>query len=131
MGRLTRDPEVRYSPSDADMAIARYSLAVDRYTKRDQERTTDFINCVAFRGNAKFAERYLKQGMRVLVTGRLQTGSYTNRDGVKIPTAEVIIDEQEFADGKKSNGLRMEKDTQSAEDFVPIDEIPDEALPFN
>lgn len=130
MGRLTRDPEVRYAQTDADMAIARYSLAVDRYTKRDQEKTADFINCVAFKGNAKFAERYLKQGMRVLVTGRLQTGSYTNRDGVKIPTAEVIVEEQEFADGKKSNGLRMEKDTQSTEGFVPIDEIPDEGLPF-
>jgi len=95
MGRLTRDPEVRYSQGERSMAIARYTLAVDRRGRRNQdnnEQTADFINCVAFDRAGEFAEKYFRQGMRVLISGRIQTGSYTNRDGQKVYTTEVIID---------------------------------------
>ena len=104
MGRLTRDPEVRYSQGENALAIARYTLAVDRRFKRDGEQTADFINCVVFGKSAEFTERYFRQGMRVAISGRIQTGSYTNRDGQKVYTTEVIIDDQEFADGKNSGG---------------------------
>ena len=109
MGRLTRDPEVRYSQGERSMAIARYTLAVDRRGRRNQsqdgsEQTADFINCVAFDRAGEFAEKYFRQGMRVLISGRIQTGSYTNRDGQKVYTTEVIIDDQEFADSKNGTG---------------------------
>ena len=103
MGRLTRDPEVRYSNGERSMAIARYTLAVDRRGRRNQgndQQTADFIPCVAFDRAGEFAEKYFRQGMRVLVSGRIQTGSYTNRDGQKVYTTEVIVDDQEFADSK-------------------------------
>ena len=103
MGRLTRDPEVRYSQGERSMAIARYTLAVDRRGRRGQEgsdQTADFINCVAFDRAGEFAEKYFRQGMRVLVSGRLQTGSYVNKDGQRVYTTEVILDDQEFADSK-------------------------------
>ena len=105
MGRLTRDPEVRYSQGERSMAIARYTLAVDRRGRRGQDgndQTADFINCVAFDRAGEFAEKYFRQGMRVLVSGRLQTGSYVNKDGQRIYTTEVILDDQEFADSKGS-----------------------------
>ena len=99
MGRLTRDPEVRYSNGERSMAITRYTLAVDRRGRRsqngDQQQTADFIPCVAFDKAGEFAEKYFRQGMRVLVSGRIQTGSYTNRDGQKVYTTEVIVDDQE------------------------------------
>ena len=101
MGRLTRDPEVRYSSGEKSMAIARYTLAVDRRGRRGNgngEQTADFIPCVAFDRAAEFAEKYFRQGMRVLVSGRIQTGSYTNREGQKVYTTEVILEDQEFAD---------------------------------
>ena len=104
MGRLTRDPEVRYSQGENATAIARYSLAVDRRFRRDGEATTDFINCVAFGRQAEFAERYLRQGTKMLVTGRIQTGSYTNRDGVKVYTTDIVVEEQEFAESKAAGG---------------------------
>ena len=108
MGRLTRDPEVRYSSGERSMAIARYTLAVDRRGRRsqsgDQQQTADFIPCVAFDRAGEFAEKYFHQGMRVLVSGRIQTGSYTNRDGQKVYTTEVIVDDQEFADSKGAQG---------------------------
>ena len=103
MGRLTRDPEVRYSQGERSMAIARYTLAVDRRGRRGQdngEQTADFIPCVAFDRAAEFAEKYFRQGMRVLVSGRIQTGSYVNKDGQRVYTTEVILDDQEFADSK-------------------------------
>jgi len=104
MGRLTRDPEVRYSQGENATAVARYSLAVDRRFRRDGEATTDFINCVAFGRQAEFAERYLRQGTKMLVTGRIQTGSYTNRDGVKVYTTDIVVEEQEFAESKAAGG---------------------------
>jgi single-strand DNA-binding protein len=104
MGRLTRDPEIRYSQSDNSMAIARYTLAVDRRGRRDQnndnQQTADFIRCIAFGRSAEFAEKYMHQGMRMLVSGRIQTGSYTNKDGQTVYTTDVIVDDQEFADSK-------------------------------
>ena len=100
MGRLTRDPEVRYSQGDSATAVARYTLAVDRRFKRDGEASADFINCVVFGKSAEFAERYFRQGLKVVVSGRIQTGSYTNRDGVKVYTTDVVVEDQEFAESK-------------------------------
>lgn len=106
MGRLTRDPEVRYSQGERSMAIARYTLAVDRRGRRGQdgEQTADFINIVAFDRAGEFAEKYFRQGMRVLVSGRIQTGSYVNKDGQKVYTTDVIVEDQEFADSKNQSG---------------------------
>ena len=100
MGRLTRDPEVRYSQGENPLAIARFTLAVDRRFKRDGEQSADFISCVAFGKQAEHAERYYRQGLKIVVCGRIQTGSYTNRDGVKVYTTEVVVEEQEFAESK-------------------------------
>ena len=108
MGRLTRDPEVRYSQGENALAIARYTLAVDRRFKRDGEQTADFINCVVFGKSAEFTERYFRQGMRVVVCGRIQTGSYTNRDGVKVYTTEVVVEEQEFAESKNASSANTQ-----------------------
>ena len=105
MGRLTRDPEVRYSSGDNSTAIARYSLAVDRrFSRNNEENNTDFINIVAFGKAGEFAEKYFRKGTKVLVTGRIQTGSYTNKDGVKIYTTDVVAEDQEFAESKNSSG---------------------------
>ena len=103
MGRLTRDPEVRYSGGESSMAIARYTLAVDRRFKRDGEATADFINCVSFGKTAEFAERYFRKGIKIAVSGRIQTGSYTNKDGVKVYTTEVVVENQEFCESKAAS----------------------------
>ncbi len=95
MGRLTRDPDVKYTAGDNPMAIARYTLAVDRRFKRENEAAADFISCVAFGKAAEFAERYFRQGIRIVVSGRIQTGSYTNRDGNKVYTTDVVVEEQQ------------------------------------
>ena len=102
MGRLTRDPEVRYSQGENSTAIARYTLAVDRRFRRnnDGEQTADFIGCVAFGRSAEFAEKYFRQGLKVIVTGRIQTGSYTNKEGQKVYTTDVVVEEQDFAESK-------------------------------
>ena len=103
MGRLTRDPEVRYSAGESGTAIARYTLAVDRRFKRDGEATADFIRCVSFGRTAEFAEKYFRQGLKIIVSGRIQTGSYTNNSGQKVYTTDVVVEEQEFAEGKNSS----------------------------
>lgn len=141
MGRLTRDPEVRYSQGERTMAIARYTLAVDRRGRKNQdsnEPTADFINCVSFDKTGEFAEKYFHQGMRVLVTGRVQTGSYINKDGVKVYTFEVIVDEQEFADSKNMSAggnlavSRQEPSGAMGDGFMIIpDGIDDPDLPFS
>lgn len=140
MGRLTRDPEVRYSQGERSMAIARYTLAVDRRGARRQdgnEQTADFINIVAFDRAGEFAEKYFRQGMRVLVTGRIQTGSYTNRDGQRVYTTDVIVEDQEFAESKNaSSGGNHQAPKSSGEaigdGFMSIpDGMDDEGLPFN
>ena len=108
MGRLTRDPEVRYAQGENPLAIARYTLAVDRRFNRgnggDNQQTADFINCVAFGRSGEFAEKYLRKGTKILAEGRIQTGSYTNKDGVKVYTTEVVVENQEFAESKSSQG---------------------------
>ena len=147
MGRLTRDPEVRYSGGDNQTAVARYSLAVDRRFKRDgDEQTADFINCVVFGRGAEFAEKYLRKGTKIAVTGRIQTGSYTNKDGVKVYTTDVVVEEQEFAESKASSDSYAASHPQqsapsapsmpnpvsaSADGFMNIPDGIDEELPFN
>ena len=144
MGRLTRDPEVRYSAGENSMAIARYTLAVDRRFKREGEATADFISCVAFGRAAEFAERYFRQGIRIVVSGRIQTGSYTNRDGNKVYTTDVVVEEQEFAESKAvsdshvgqvaSMGAPAPTPTPSmasADGFMNIPDGIDEELPFS
>ncbi len=142
MGRLTRDPEVRYSQGDNSMAIARYTLAVDRrFNRNNDENTADFIGCVAFGRSGEFAEKYFRKGTKVLVTGRIQTGSYTNRDGVKVYTTDVVVEDQEFAESKNSNsggGNSFMGNTNSVPEpsgagdgFMNIPDGIDEELPFN
>jgi single-strand DNA-binding protein len=121
MGRLVKDPEVRYSQGENTLAIARYNLAVERRYKRQGEQEADFISCVSFGKIAEFAEKYLKKGTKIIVTGRIQTGSYTNKEGQKVYTTEIVVEETEFAESK-SSGSR-------GEDFYPTSEIDDE-VPF-
>lgn len=103
MGRLTRDPEVRYTQGEQAMAVARYTLAVDRRGK-NQENSTDFIQCVAFGKAGEFAERYLHKGTKIVLTGRIQTGSYTNKEGQRVYTTDVVAEDQEFAESKNAEG---------------------------
>ncbi len=103
MGRLTRNPDIRYSQGEKSTCVARYTLAVNRRFRRDGDQEADFINCVAFGRQGEFAEKYLKQGTKMVVSGRIQTGSYTNRDGVKVYTTDVIIEEQDFAESKAAS----------------------------
>ena len=106
MGRLTRDPEVRYSQGEQPMAIARYTLAVDRRRSRNNndENSADFISCVAFGRAGEFAEKYFHKGIKICVSGRIQTGSYTNKDGQKVYTTDVVVEDHEFAESKNANG---------------------------
>ena len=142
IGRLTRDPEVRYSQGEESIAIARYTLAVDRRGKKDSnEQAADFINCIAFRKNGEFAEKYLAKGMKIAVVGRIQTGSYTNKDGQKVYTTDVVVEEHEFADSKtsgnsnssdSSGSTKSKPENESNDGFVNIpDGVEDENLPFN
>ena len=136
MGRLTRDPEVRYSQGENAMAIARYSLAVDRRFKREgDEQTADFINCVAFGKAGEFAEKYLKKGTKIAVVGRIQTGSYTNKDGQRVYTTDVVVEEQEFAESKNSGSSDGQSSAPtspfSSDGFMNIPDGIDEELPFN
>ena len=141
MGRLTRDPEVRYSAGDNSTAVARYTLAVNRRFKRDNEPTADFVPCVAFGKAAEFAEKWFRQGMQVAISGRIQTGSYTNRDGVKVYTTEVVIEEQDFAESKaaaaqnSSMGVPQPSAPQpsaaASDGFMNIPDGLEEELPFS
>jgi len=135
MGRLTRDPDVRYSQGDEPLAVARYTLAVDRRGRKDQDGPgADFISCVAFRRSAEFAEKYLRQGIKVVVTGRIQTGSYTNREGQKVYTTDVVIEDQEFAESKKGQEDRNAESSNghvNSDGFMNIPDGIDEELPFN
>lgn len=133
MGRLTRDPEVRYSQGAQPLAIARYTLTVDRRGSKQGEQSADFINCIAFGKSGEFAEKYLHQGTKIVVTGRIQTGSYTNRDGQKVYTTDVVVEEQEFAESKKNTQPAPEPAPAGGyEGFMNIpDNVEDEGLPFN
>ena len=134
MGRLTRDPEVRYSQGENALAIARYTLAVDRRFKRDGEQSADFINCVVFGKSAEFTERYFRQGMRVVVCGRIQTGSYTNKDGVTVYTTDVVADRVEFLEwGDRPAGGQRAQTQEAAPRFDAAPEgfsAIDEDIPF-
>lgn len=132
MGRLTRDPEVKNSQGANATVITRYTLAVDRRFHREGEATADFINCVAFGKSGEFAEKYFRQGTRVVITGRIQTGSYTNRDGQKVYTTDVVVEEQEFAESKGAGNSTNNVSTSKNNDdgFKPIPDGIDEELPF-
>ena len=141
MGRLTRDPEVRYSQGDNATAVARYTLAVDRrFNRNNDEQTADFINCVAFGKSGEFAEKYLHKGTKIAITGRIQTGSYTNKDGVKVYTTDVVVEDHEFAESKNSAGSADNSGFAPAgrpapaaagDGFMNIPDGIDEELPFN
>ena len=134
MGRLVRDPEVRYSQGDNATAVARYTLAVNRKFKKDGEPTADFIPCVVFGRSAEFTEKYFRKGMQVAISGRIQTGSYTNKDGQKVYTTDVVVEEQEFAESKaasQQNQNNASDSVPSSDDFMNIPDGIDEELPFN
>ena len=141
MGRLTRDPEVRYSQGENPTAIARYTLAVDRrFNRNNDDQSADFINCVAFGRAGEFAEKYFRKGIKIAITGRIQTGSYTNKDGVKVYTTDIVIEEQEFAESKNSSsgaeGGNSNSNSNSnfpsnGDGFMNIPDGIDEELPFN
>lgn len=144
VGRLTRDPEVKYSQGEKSTAICRYTLAVDRRFKRENEQNADFVPCLVFGKSAEFAEKYFRQGLRISVSGRIQTGSYTNKDGVKVYTTEVVVEEQEFAQNKNeqdpnNSGQNSSGQSQNSyagspsgdDGFVNVPDGIDEELPFN
>lgn len=139
MGRLTRDPDVRYSQGQNQTCIARYTLAVERRFKQEGQQSADFIGCVAFGKAAEFAEKYLKQGTKIAITGRIQTGSYTNRDGQKVYTTDIVVEETEFAESKNNkNGVSAdsehERPSQGPVDSDGFMNIPDgieDELPFS
>lgn len=142
MGRLTRDPEIRYSQGESSSAVARYTLAVDRRFKRQgDEQTADFVSCVSFGKTAEFIERYLHQGTRIVGCGRIQTGSYTNKEGNKVYTTDVVMDEVEFAESKNASADNSGGNYQQpsapqpsqavGDGFMNIPDGIDEELPFN
>lgn len=128
MGRLTRDPEVRYSQVGEAIAIARYSLAVNKKYKREGEPDADFINCVALGTQGEFAEKYLRKGMKIAITGRIQTGSYTDRDGKKIYTTDIVVEEHFFCESKSQDAQAPAQ--TSGDGFMNIPDGIDEELPF-
>lgn len=136
MGRLVRDPEVRYSQGTESTTVARYTLAVDRKVRTNNQDSADFIPCVAFNRAADFAEKYLHKGTKIVITGHIQTGSYTNKDGVRAYTTDVVVEDQEFAESKATNGSSQGTSGSSngyrtgANDFIDMDSI-DEEMPFN
>ena len=140
MGRLTADPDVRYSQGENPTAVAKYTLAVDRRFKRDGEPTADFVRCVVFGKPAEFTEKYFRKGTKICISGRIQTGSYTNRDGQKIYTTDVIVEEQDFAESKaaaaQSNNIQAGPSpygpAPDPDGFMQIpDNIDDDELPFS
>ena len=130
IGRLTRDPETRYSQGENAMAVSRYTLAVDR---KGKDNEADFINCVAFGKQGEFVEKYLRKGMKTAVTGKIQTGSYTNKDGVRVSTTDIVVEEHEFCESKQSNNMPEPyyKSSTSKDGFMNIPDGIDEELPFN
>lgn len=132
VGRLTKDPVIRYSQGDNPMAVGRYTIAADRRFKKDGEPTADFIPCVVFGRSAEFAEKYFRKGMRISVSGRIQTGSYTNKEGVKVYTTEVVIEEQEFAESRAEQKEQQTSPdgTGNGDGFINIPDGFDEELPF-
>ena len=134
IGRLAKDPDIRMGTNDTK--IARYTLAINRRYYKNNEPTADFISCVALGKNGEFAEKYLYQGIKIAVTGRIRTGSYTNRDGKKVYTTDVLIEEQEFAESKKSQSKEQQPPVpspeQGADDFMSVPAFTEnDELPFN
>lgn len=133
IGRLTRDPEVRYSQGENPTAVARYTLAVDRRFKREGEQTADFINCVAFGKNGEFAEKYLRKGVKIAVSGRIQTGSY-EKEGTRIYTTDIVVEEHEFCENKGSDSSGTSNNASQPVDddagFIDVSNAIDEQLPF-
>ena len=131
LGRLVRDPEVRYSQGDNSTATARFSVAVNRKFKNAEGNyDADFINCVSFGKTAEFIEKYFRKGDMIALTGRIQTGSYTNKDGVKVYTTDVVVEEVEFAGGKSTGGEETQKDAPKRGGFANIPDGIDEEMPF-
>ena len=133
IGRLTKDPEIRYSQGANTTCIARYTLAVDRKFKQEGQPNADFINCIAFGKLGEFAEKYLHKGVKIAVTGRIQTGSYKNKDGNTVYTTDVVVEEQEFCESKSQSNSQQqnERPQQSSDDFMSIpDGLDDTGLPF-
>ena len=135
-GRVVREPEIRYSQTvNGSVAVARYTLAVDRVFKKDGERAADFINCIAFGKNAEFAEKYLHQGTKIIVEGRWQTGNYTNKDGQKVYTNDCVVERHEFcesrADQQNNNNNGIMGGNANSDSFMSIPDGIDEELPFN
>ncbi len=137
IGRCVRDPEVRYSQGENSTAVARFTLAVDRRFKRQgEQQEADFIGCVAFGKQAEFVEKYFKQGMKMVLAGRIQTGSYTNKDGVKVYTTDIVAEDIEFAESKGNSGggqvgNKPEPSSAIGDGFMNIPDGIDEELPFN
>ena len=130
VGRLTRDPEVRYTGGDSNMAVAHFTVAVNRQYKKDAEQTADFISCVAFGKVSEFIERYFQKGSSIGLNGRIQTGSYTNKDGQKVYTTDVLVERVEFVGSKNETQTGNEQKKQN-DDFMNIPDTIDEELPFH
>ena len=130
-GRICNDPEVKYTQGATQTAVARYRLAVDRRFKKEGEQTADFIGCVAFGKSGEFAEKYLRKGMKILVTGRIQTGSYTNNEGQKVYTTDIVVEEHEFCESKSSESSASATPPVNGDGFMNIPDGIDEDLPFN
>ena len=130
MGRLTRDPEVRYAANDSGMAIVRYTLAVDRRRTGNDGQSADFINCVAFGKTGEFAEKYFRKGTKILISGRIQTGSYTNQENQRIYTTEVIVEDQEFAESKRASEEAADASAPAPSAPQPAAAAPTDAMPM-
>lgn len=142
MGRLVRDPEIRYSQGENSTAVARYTLAVDRRFKREGDQGADFISCIAFGKSGEFAEKYLHRGIKIVISGRIQTGSYTNKEGRKVYTTDVVVEEQEFAESKNANQSQPARQNNQDPGISPYGNSPfdgftnipdgiDDDFPFN
>ena len=132
IGRLVREPEIRYSQGENTTCVARYTLAVDRKFKQEGQPTADFINCIAFGKLGEFAEKYLHKGVKIAVTGRIQTGSYKNKDGNTVYTTDVVVEEQEFCESKSQSNSQTQPSQSNDNSWMNIpDNLDDSSLPFN
>ena len=132
IGRVVRDADIRYSQGANTTCVARYTLAVPRKFKQEGQPNADFINCIAFGKLGEFAEKYLHKGVKIAVVGRIQTGSYTNKDGQKVYTTDVVVEEQEFCESKSSNQSQgNDRPQTSSDDFMSIPDGVEDGLPFN
>ena len=131
IGRLVKDPDIRYSQGSNTTCVARYTLAVDRKFKQEGQQTADFINCIAFGKSGEFAEKYLHKGVKIAVTGRIQTGSYTNKDGQKVYTTDVVVDEQEFCESKSQSNSQPQPAPSNDNSWMNIPDGVEDSLPFN